>query len=439
MILSRFCKIYPQSDDSVILYSTKRGSTVVIPKPMITDIEKGGISEEEEKTLSDLGFLVQDKESENKEVLNFYDDLNSMGRMFAAKVAMNLDCNLACKYCFEGLRKGKYFMTRETADDFISFTEKWMEGLEGRTGDEQISITFYGGEPLLSLDLVGYISGRVKDIAEESGIKYAAYIITNGTLLTPRIVPGLAGAGLKGAVVTLDGPRALHDRYRPFKTGKGSFDRIIGNVRDVCDMIGIQINGNYLSDNYREFPRLLDFMLNEGLTADKVESVRFNPVLAESDGYGPPDFSEGCYDFNEPWFFDASLYISEEILRRGYKTPRSCTPGVCSLDINDNYLVNYDGSIYKCPGLIGRDEFKVGDLATGIKFARQPQGKDCWKNEECLNCDYLPLCFGGCRQMKLVREGNMEGVECKKPYLDATLEAFIKQDIKYRNGRPNKE
>jgi hypothetical protein len=33
--------------------------------------------------------------------------------------------------------------------------------------------------------------------------------------------------------------------------------------------------------------------------------------------------------------------------------------------------------------------------------------------------------------MKLVRDGNMEGVDCKKPYFDATLEAMVKQDIRY--------
>lgn len=43
----------------------------------------------------------------------------------------------------------------------------------------------------------------------------------------------------------------------------------------------------------------------------------------------------------------------------------------------------------------------------------------------------LPLCFGGCRYMKLVRDGNMSGVDCKKQYYDVTLEALVKQDIKY--------
>jgi uncharacterized protein len=289
MMLSRYVRRFKREDepDSLILFSARKGSIIQIPSSMLAQIESGRLSEEEAKTLSDLGFLCEDPEAERREVLGFIDDLNAIARTFAAKVVMNLDCNLACRYCFEGQRKGKFFMTRETADLFVGFVGKWAEGLAGRTGDEKIVVTFYGGEPLLSLDLVAYLSGKLKDLAEETGIEYIAYIVTNGTLLTPRGVARLKPLGLRGAVVTLDGPADVHDLYRPFKSGKGSFGRIIKNLRDVCEMTAIQIGGNYMANNCRQFPRLLDFMLSEGLTPEKIESLRFNPVTAESDSYGP--------------------------------------------------------------------------------------------------------------------------------------------------------
>jgi uncharacterized protein len=74
---------------------------------------------------SDLGFLCEDPETERREMLGFIDDLNAISRTFAAKVVMNLDCNLACRYCFEGQRKGRLFMARETADLFVGFVGKW--------------------------------------------------------------------------------------------------------------------------------------------------------------------------------------------------------------------------------------------------------------------------------------------------------------------------
>ena len=125
--------------------------------------------------------------------------------------------------------------------------------------------------------------------------------------------------------------------------------------------------------------------------------------------------------------------LREEILKRGYRMAR-LLPVVCMMEHNNNILVNYNGDIYKCPNLIGRKKFCVGDIRTGVKDFRGSHNMDNWKNAECLACSYLPLCFGGCRAMKLVRDGNMDGVDCKKPYLDATLETLVRQDIKYGLG-----
>ena len=52
-----------------------------------------------------------------------------------------------------------------------------------------------------------------------------------------------------------------------------------------------------------------------------------------------------------------------------------------------------------------------------------------YKNPECA---YLPLCFGGCRYMTYVRDGNIDQLDCKKEYFDASLETLLKQDIRYR-------
>jgi uncharacterized protein len=122
--------------------------------------------------------------------------------------------------------------------------------------------------------------------------------------------------------------------------------------------------------------------------------------------------------------------LREEILKRGFNTPR-ITPSFCMIESPDDIVVNYDGTLYKCPGFIGWKGLEVGDLKTGIKDYRKSHNLDLWKNKECISCEYLPLCFGGCRYMKLLRDGNIDDIDCRKPYLDATLETFIKQDVKY--------
>lgn len=430
MYLSHYCKIYPdkKDPDSVTLFSTKKAAIVSVPKTTLDDIHEGYLSDDDEQTLGALGFLTDDIQKERRDMLGFIDDLNIFNRTFKAVVVMDLACNLACSYCFEGARKGAFFMTEETAGRFLDFVTDTVKNRPGFF--EAVDITFYGGEPLLNTEIIRYISAKLKVFAESAGLSYRASLITNGTLLTPQTVSTLLPLGLKAACITLDGPREIHDVYRPFVSGKGSFDTIVKNIKEIAGSLELILGGNFTKDNYKEFVRLLDYLMAEGITPDKVSSMRFDPVFNESAEFAPPEFTGGCNCVNEPWLYEASLLLREETLKRGYPTSR-VMPAPCMMEMQNRLFINYNGEIYKCPGLLGRKEFIVGDIRTGLIDYRQSHNLDNWKNEKCLACAYLPLCFGGCRYMKLIREGNIDGIDCKKEYLDATLEALVMQDIKY--------
>lgn len=101
------------------------------------------------------------------------------------------------------------------------------------------------------------------------------------------------------------------------------------------------------------------------------------------------------------------------------------------LEVEDEYVVNYDGVIYKCPGFIGQKGFEAGNLETEVSDYTAAYKLGSWKNKKCAECEYLPLCFGGCRYMTFLREGNLDKLDCKKEYLDASLEGLVKQDIKF--------
>ncbi|HKN19411.1 MAG TPA: geopeptide radical SAM maturase [Dissulfurispiraceae bacterium] len=429
MPLSTYCISYPSPDnpDSHILFLTKSSAKALITSSLLLAIDQETITEAEKASLQRPGFIVDDIEQERTDMAGFTERVSSLSRIFYVKLVMNLDCNLACAYCFEGSRKGRLYMSGSTADLFAEF-------VKGRLSPnkKEIRVTFYGGEPLLSSRRIIYIAARLKDLAEEKGIDFGFSLVTNGTLLTREIVDQLKPLGLRTASVTLDGPGDIHDRYRPFTSGKGSFATILANIKAVCDMTGIQIGGNYTRENFCQFPRLLDCLMENGLTPERISDIRFDPVTGESDEFVLPDFREACLSMDEPWLNEASVYLREEILRRGYRVGR-IVPVVCMMEQQDNLVVNYNGDIYKCAGLIGRKEFCVGDLNTGIKDFHLSHNLDNWKNERCLSCAYLPLCFGGCRYLKLIRDGDMKGVDCRKSYLDAVLESLVLQDVKYAN------
>lgn len=424
---SRYCKIHRLPDDQkVTLFSTLTMAAAEVAPDVLQDIEKDCLSKSEKKTLEELGFLVKSREAESRELLGYVDELNAENETFTAIVVLNLDCNLGCTYCYEGKRKGKHYMSAETAGDFIDFIKSRVI-----KGKEEINLIFYGGEPLLSIDLIVRIAKDIRAFAKKRGILFDFTLTTNGTLLTPSVVKKLKPLGLRSASITLDGTKELHDAFRPFKSGAGSFDTIVRNIKNVCSLIKVHIGGNYTRGRYRESPLLLDYLLKNGLGPGKIASIEFSPVFQESKKFAMPDFHDGCSSVTEPWLRDASLYLREEILRRGFSTQK-IVPSVCAVEQRDNFVVNYDGTLYKCPGLVGRKRYCVGSLKTGIHDYEKTHQVGKWKNRKCLACAYLPLCFGGCGYMKLLQNGTMRGINCRKEYFDKTLAQFVYQDVKYK-------
>jgi len=427
MQLSKYIKIFPykKQPDYLLFFSTKRASVILVNKFILKSIKEGTLPPSDRKTLLRLGFLVSDVKKEQEQMRSHFDRINRKTKKFNALIVMNFDCNLACKYCFEGGMKGRHYLSYETADLLIHFLEKYP-----LSGGKDISIDFYGGEPLLSFEQMKYLLQKLKSTAENKGQNCSFGLVTNGTLLTGKRAKELASLGINGAKITIDGPRENHNNFRPFKKGAGSFDTIITNIKEACDFITIQIGGNYTRKNYRTFPQLLDFLLKAGIIPDKISSVKFDPITKPAAKFGLFAFNEGCESINEPWLFEASLFLREEILKRGFKTSK-IQPVSCMIEHKTDMVINWDGSIYKCPGFIGRQGFEVGDLRTGIKDYRKSHNLAFWKKQECLDCAYLPLCFGGCRYMRLLKTGKIDDVDCKKPYLNAILETFLIQEIKY--------
>jgi len=431
MHLSRYLKIYPCPDQpgKNLLYSTTRSAAVLVNDAILLAASEGTLAEQEQTTLARLGFLVPNADTERKQLLHLFDTANQSQRPFSAVVVLNLDCNLACTYCYEDRFRGRHYMSPETAALLVeSVRNNQIE--KGR----DVMLSFYGGEPLLSSDLIREISLPLQQAAKKQGTSYRFTLVTNGTLLTRTMVEELLPLGLAGAKVTLDGPRELHDQSRPFVSGKGSFDTIVGNVSEVCGLLPLQLGGNFTRDNYRRFPELLDHLLDAGVTPDRVAGVLFAPVTPKSGERVLGDFDSACTCGYEPWLVEATLFLREETLRRGYAAPK---PRVapCMVELENDLIVNYDGSLYKCPAFIAYDSLRIGSLADGISDYHDSHNLDLWKNEECLECAYLPLCFGGCRLLTLLRNGAIDQVDCRKGYYDSTLERIIRQDLKYQLSR----
>jgi uncharacterized protein len=425
METTNYLKVYPRDDKPgrVILFATRRCATLECSDSLWATIRDGGeLTEPEIATLTRLGVLVASRTAERDEMLDTFNTINAQSRHLGATVALTLECNLACPYCFEDPFRGHFAMSPDTADVLVErFTGKMAEGLD-------VTVDFYGGEALLKLGLLKDIASRLGAAARELGRSFAFNLFTNGVLLTRRVVEELHPLGLAAVRLTIDGPADIHDAQRPFVSGNGSFATILANVRDVHHMVPLDIAGNYTRDNYRRFPELLDLLLAEGIDPGKLRAVCFSPVMPKADGSVAGDINSACCSVNEPWMIESALFLREETLRRGFPVPK-LKAGACTIEFEKDWVVGYDGSIYKCPVFMGHEEMRVGSLSEGVKDYRTSHNLDNWKKKECLECAYLPLCFGGCRFFRKLNTGSIDDVNCIRGYLDEALERLVRQDL----------
>ncbi len=423
MPLSTYLKIYTDRDrpGHVLLYSTKKGSLVRMSEAKLVATQTGTLGDIDHDTLTRLEILVDDPVAERAVMADIVARTNRQSRKFKATVVLTLDCNLACPYCFEdGFRNGSV-MNDATADLLVAYAHK-----EQIAKGREVEIRFYGGEPLMAIPMLKRIAEPLQATAAENGTKFICSMVTNGTLLTRTVVEKLLPLGLISAQVTLDGPKEIHDSQRPFVSGNGSFDIILGNIKAVYELVTLKLGGNFTSENYREFPKMLDSLLETGIDPLRLDPIQFAPILPKSGRSAIHDAGSCCLSSSEPWLMEATLMLREESVRRGFKVMKP-TMGACMVEFENDLVVNYDGTLYKCPAFMGWTELSIGTLAGGVKDYRQSHGLDIWQNDECLECPYLPICFGGCRLITLLKNGVIDEVECRKNFYDATLERMIVQ------------
>ena len=432
MPLSHYLKIFfhPGQPDKRLLFSTRTCGLAVLSADALAAVRDNSAAPGVIASLAGLSMVVDDPEREREELVDgYFPELNRLNPNLRVSVILGMACNFACVYCYEGSLKGAAAMNDATAGQLAAYLlARFAAGKKKR-----LILDFYGGEPLLYVPRIKDLAGRLRPAVEALGGSFEFTLVANGSLLTGEVARELAAHGLASVKVTVDGTADNHDRFRPFRDGGGSWERIVGNLLDCRGLCAITLSGNYTAGNYQLFPALLDSLAERGFVPSDFGSVQFYPVMQVNDRFANPEFTGGCCSDDEPWVHAASLALREEILRRGYRFPK-LAPSPCMVDLDDAFTVDHDGSIYKCVTLIGHPELACGDIWRGMaEDWKTAWCVDHWKDEpQCRACVYLPLCFGGCRYMALQREGSMAGVDCARALYDATLEPMLNQDLKYR-------
>ena len=318
-------------------------------------------------------------------------------RVVALTICPTMGCNFDCPYCFEDHGRGK--MTPEVQDDVVALAERMMDAAS--TND--LSVTWFGGEPLLAPDVVESLSRRLIALAEERGGKYDASIVTNGYLLTQENADMLGRCKVSSCQVTIDGLGAAHDATRYLRGGGPTFERIVDNLRNVKLPFKVHVRHNVHERNLDEVDALEAFV--NDLAAESGNTLNYYPAPVS----GSEVADERGKQVGLLCGTDASeLSIKQEAGR--FRTGRGHYCGahlVWSVGIDDA------GNLQKCWEAVDKADISFGtardwDPADPLATASNPDNLTMYLNtaapvpdEECRECVWLPLCVGGCPHKRL--------------------------------------
>lgn len=206
-------------------------------------------------------------------------DIDSYRPTFFRSICLTLNnsCNLACKYCYA--HQGLY--DKPLAQ--LSY-DKAIEGIDLIANSaishhsKNITVAFFGGEPLLSFDLIKKLVDYTENKYPNLIKKYQ--ITTNGTLINEEIATFMEKYNFN-IMVSIDGNKSIHDTNRYFKNKNGSYDKVIYGLNFIKNkfLLNGRITITEINPNIHEY---IDEILNLGIrriTWGRQKIVLINTVL----------------------------------------------------------------------------------------------------------------------------------------------------------------
>lgn len=320
-------------------------------------------------------------------------------KRFSLVLMLTHNCNLRCRYCYSG-RKRNEKMSFYIASKYI---RKSLSSIENGGIFE---LSFFGGEPLIEIDLIEKIIEYTEKRTDEKNITLKMQLTTNGTILDKPTKMLFSDPRLQISV-SCDGRPEIHDLNRKDLMNKGTSEKVYKTIE-------------YLSSINKEFtvvsvitPNNVEYM-HKNILFLKQKGVRFIELNLDLwSEWSEEDISKLRFSISESvkvWkanlpnigitWFDEKLLIMTGIYERD-----TCRFG------NGDIAVSPRGNLYPCERLIGDDEssnkMKIDDdVFSDDNFLSEfsfPE-RNC---SSCKECSVDSMCATDCRCSNYIRTGDV--------------------------------
>ena len=324
-------------------------------------------------------------------------------------------CNLNCSYCFAS--QGKYHGERSLMSEEVA--KRAMDFLIENSGSRtNLEVDFFGGEPLMNFDVVKKTVEYAREREKETGKNFRFTLTTNGVLIDDDVID-FANREMSNVVLSLDGRKEVHDRFRVDYAGNGSWEKIVPKFQKLVEARehkNYYMRGTFTHHN-PDFLKDIEQMLDLGFTELSME-----PVVCA------PEDASALTDEDFPVVVEQYEKLAELMLKRHkegkpftfyhymidlkggpciYKRISGCGSGT------EYMAVTPWGDLYPCHQFVGEEKFKLGDIFGGVNnTAIQDEFLSCnvYSREECRDCWAKLYCSGGCAANAYHAAGSVKGV-----------------------------
>ena len=324
-------------------------------------------------------------------------------------------CNLNCAYCFAS--QGKYHGERAVMSPEVG--KRALDFLIEHSGSRHnLEVDFFGGEPLMNFDTVKELVSYARLRERETGKHFRFTLTTNGMLIDDDVID-FANREMSNVVLSLDGRKEIHDRYRVDYAGNGSWDRIVPKFQRLVKARGgknYYMRGTFTHQN-PDFVQDIRQMLELGFTELSMEPV----VCAPGD---PSALTEEDLEIVKQQYEELAALMLERRaegrpftfyhymldLEGGpciYKRISGCGSGT------EYMAVTPWGDLYPCHQFVGEERFRLGDIWNGIdnpKVRAEFAACNVYAKPECRECWARLYCSGGCAANAYHATGSITGV-----------------------------
>ena len=304
------------------------------------------------------------------------------------------DCNLRCKYCFasQGDFKGERLLmpleVGRKALEFISINSGKRKNLE---------VDFFGGEPLMNFDVVKELVSYGRILEKKYNKNFRFTITTNGVLLDEDKMDFI-NENMSNVVLSLDGRKKINDYMRKTVNGQGSYDIIVPKMKKMVEKRkdkDYYIRGTFTKYN-KDFSEDIMEYYNLGFKKVSMEPVVASPK--EDYALMEEDLEEVLREYidikkkdKDFMFFHFMIDLNQGpcIIKRTV----GCGAG------SEYMAVTPEGDLYPCHQFVGNEDFKMGNVFTGIEnttIRDEFKKANVLTKEECSGCWARYYCSGGC-------------------------------------------